>query len=196
LTFASTSKTGAYYLRANAGGKSVCLQTVAFLQYMFQCGYLVTAAENSSMGIFDKIMIDLGDDQSMDNDLSTYSSHLLNMKFFARHANENSIFFIDEFGTGTEPALGGAIAEAVLTQLNNKKAYGVITTHYTNLKHFASETGGLLNGAMQFDYQHLQPTYQLQVGKPGSSFAFEIARKLVSPKKYWRWPKRRLVMTR
>jgi DNA mismatch repair protein MutS2 len=162
----------------NAGGKSVCLKTVGILQYMFQCGMLVSMSEGSAMGIFESIFIDIGDEQSLENDLSTYSSHLLNMKFFTRKCSPKSLILIDEFGTGTEPLLGGAIAEAVLNKLNKLETFGVITTHYTNLKHFGSSTKGLVNGAMLYDSQGMRPLFQLQIGKPGSSFAFEIARKI------------------
>ncbi|MGQ1946881.1 endonuclease MutS2 [Geofilum sp. OHC36d9] len=165
----------------NAGGKSVCLQTVGLIQYMWQCGLPVPVTEGSHMGFFESLFLDLGDEQSIENDLSTYSSHLLNMKNFVRHANDRSLLLIDEFGTGTEPMLGGAIAEAVLEQLNKQGAYGVITTHYTNLKHYASQTDGIVNGAMQFDTHLLQPLFKLEVGAPGSSFAFEIARKTGLP---------------
>lgn len=162
----------------NAGGKSVCLQTVGLLQYMLQCGLLVPVKEGSKMGFFHHIFLDLGDEQSIENDLSTYSSHLLNMKTFIRNCDEHSLLLIDEFGTGTEPMLGGAIAESVLEQLNKQGVYGVITTHYTNLKHFASESHGIVNGAMLFDTHNIQPLFKLEVGQPGSSFAFEIARKI------------------
>ncbi len=162
----------------NAGGKSVCLKTVGLLQYMLQCGLLVPMSENSEVGMYEHIFIDIGDDQSLDNDLSTYSSHLLNMKYFTRHANEKTLLLIDEFGTGTEPQLGGAIAEAILEDLNEKKSFGVITTHYANLKHFANNTPGITNGAMLFDMNKIEPTYQLAVGKPGSSFAIDVARKI------------------
>ena len=165
----------------NAGGKSVCLQTVGLLQYMFQCGFLVPMEEESKIGIFDKIFIDIGDEQSIENDLSTYSSHLMNMKHFLRHSDTDTLVLIDEFGTGTEPALGGAIAESILDKLNRKKVYGVITTHYSGLKHFASEAEGIENGAMLYDSHQMRPLFQLQVGKPGSSFAFEIARKIGLP---------------
>ncbi|TCO06812.1 endonuclease MutS2 [Natronoflexus pectinivorans] len=165
----------------NAGGKSVCLQTVGLVQYMLQCGLPVPVLEGTSMGFFKNIFLDLGDEQSIENDLSTYSSHLLNMKNFVRNSNEHTLMLIDEFGTGTEPMLGGAIAEAVLEQLNQQGAYGVITTHYTNLKHYASQTDGIVNGAMQFDTHQLQPLFRLEVGSPGSSFAFEIARKIGLP---------------
>jgi DNA mismatch repair protein MutS2 len=165
----------------NAGGKSVCLKTVGLLQYMLQCGLTIPVAEGSETGIFKNILIDIGDEQSIDNDLSTYSSHLINMKYFIRNGNENTFILIDEFGTGTEPMLGGAIAEAILGELNRKKVFGVITTHYTNLKHFASLTDGIVNGAMAFDNHLMQPLFQLTIGKPGSSFAFEIARKIGLP---------------
>lgn len=176
----------------NAGGKSVCLQTVGLVQYMLQCGIPVPVKEGSKMGFYDKIFLDLGDEQSIDNDLSTYSSHLTNMKFFVRNADAHSMVLIDEFGTGTEPAIGGAIAEAVLEQLNKQGAYGVITTHYTNLKHYASQSKGIINGAMQFDTAHLQPLFKLEVGSPGSSFAFEIARKIGLPETILESAKERL----
>jgi DNA mismatch repair protein MutS2 len=162
----------------NAGGKSVCLKTAGIIQYMLQCGLLIPLSEGSRVGIFKSIFIDIGDEQSIDNDLSTYSSHLLNMKFFTRNCNANSLVLIDEFGTGTEPLLGGAIAEAVLYKLNKLETYGIITTHYTNLKHFASSNKGIVNGAMLYDAKEMRPLFELQVGKPGSSFAFEIARKI------------------
>jgi DNA mismatch repair protein MutS2 len=165
----------------NAGGKSVCLKTTGLIQYMYQCGMLVPVSENSEMGIFDHLFIDIGDEQSIENDLSTYSSHLLNMKFFLKNSQERTLLLIDEFGTGTEPMLGGAIAEAILTGLNDKKVYGVITTHYTNLKHYASQTDGIVNGAMMYDNHLMQPLFKLEIGKPGSSFAFEIARKIGLP---------------
>ncbi len=165
----------------NAGGKSVCLQTVGLLQYMLQSGLLVPVEEKSRFGIFSGIFIDIGDEQSIDNDLSTYSSHLVNMKYFLKNASSETLVLIDEFGTGTEPMLGGAIAEAILENLNSSGTYGVLTTHYTNLKHFAASTEGIVNGAMLFDNQKMQPLYELQVGKPGSSFAFEIARKIGLP---------------
>lgn len=165
----------------NAGGKSVCLKTVGLLQYMLQCGLLVPMSENSEACLFDKLFIDIGDEQSLENDLSTYSSHLLNMKQFVRSADEHTLFLVDEFGSGTEPALGGAIAEAILEALNNKGAYGIVTTHYTNLKHFASETPGIINGAMLFDIQKIQPIFKLSIGKPGSSFALDIARNIGLP---------------
>ncbi|MGQ8338533.1 endonuclease MutS2 [Sunxiuqinia sp. A32] len=165
----------------NAGGKSVCLKTVGLLQYMLQCGLLIPIDETSKAGIFDQLFIDIGDEQSIDNDLSTYSSHLLNMKHFLKNANDQTLVLIDEFGTGTEPMLGGAIAEAILDQLNQVRCFGVITTHYTNLKHFASSAEGIENGAMMYDSHRMEPLFQLQIGKPGSSFAFEIARKIGMP---------------
>ena len=165
----------------NAGGKSVCLKTVGLIQYMMQCGMLVPMKENSKMGIFDAIFIDIGDEQSIDNDLSTYSSHLTNMKFFAKNCSEKSLLLIDEFGSGTEPLIGGAIAEATLNVFHQKGAFGVVTTHYTNLKHYASETDGIVNGAMLYDRHLLQPLFQLEIGNPGSSFAIEIARKIGLP---------------
>lgn len=165
----------------NAGGKSVTLKTVGLLQYMMQCGLLVSMGESSVMGIFQNIFIDIGDEQSIENDLSTYSSHLKNMKHFLEFSNRKTILLIDEFGTGTEPTLGGAIAESVLEKLNKSKAFGVITTHYANLKAFADRTEGVINGAMRFNAEKLEPLYQLETGKPGSSFAFEIARKIGLP---------------
>lgn len=165
----------------NAGGKSICLKTIGILQYMLQCGLLVSASPDSTFKLFDNIFIDIGDDQSLENDLSTYSSHLLNMKYFLAHANNKTLILIDEFGTGTEPQLGGSIAEATLEQLNSKKTYGVITTHYSNIKLAAERLPGLVNGAMLFDSKEMQPLYKLQIGKPGSSFAFEIAKKIGFP---------------
>ena len=165
----------------NAGGKSVCLKTVGLLQYMLQCGLLIPIKESSATGIFDKLFIDIGDEQSIENDLSTYSSHLMNMKFFLKNSNDKTLVLIDEFGTGTEPMLGGAIAESILSQLNEMKTFGVITTHYTNLKHFASSSEGIENAAMMYDSSKMEPLFQLDIGKPGSSFAFEIARKIGLP---------------
>ena len=165
----------------NAGGKSVCLKTVGLIQYMFQCGLLVPADKSSKMGIFSNIYIDIGDEQSIDNDLSTYSSHLINMKYFLKNSNENTLLLIDEFGTGTEPLLGGSLAESILSKLNERRTMGVITTHYSNLKHFASSAEGIVNGAMLFDNVKMQPLFELQMGKPGSSFAFEIAAKIGLP---------------
>jgi DNA mismatch repair protein MutS2 len=165
----------------NAGGKSVALKTVGLIQYMFQCGLLVPMGEGSSMGFFQNIFIDIGDEQSLENDLSTYSSHLTNMRYFLSMANKRTLFLIDEFGTGTEPGLGGAIAEAILENLTKSGAFGMINTHYTNLKVLADKTDGLVNGAMRFDGEHLEPLYQLEIGRPGSSFAFEIASKIGLP---------------
>jgi DNA mismatch repair protein MutS2 len=166
----------------NAGGKSVCLKTVGLLQYMFQCGLLVPLEEFSVMGIFKDIFIDIGDEQSIENDLSTYSSHLKNMKYFLNSAGNKSLVLIDEFGTGTEPHFGAAIAEAVLEQLNKPAVFGVITTHYANLKSYAGNTPGVVNGAMRFDIENLEPLYELEIGNPGSSFALEIAAKIGLPK--------------
>ena len=165
----------------NAGGKSVCLKTVGILQYMLQCGLLIPVHELSVAGIFKELFIDIGDEQSLDNDLSTYSSHLMNLKHLLKHAHDEMLFMIDEFGSGTEPQLGGAIAEAVLENLNKCESFGVVTTHYANLKMLGGILPGVINGAMQFDTQNIQPLYQLQIGKPGSSFAFEIARKIGFP---------------
>ncbi|MCB0804659.1 MAG: Smr/MutS family protein, partial [Bacteroidales bacterium] len=167
----------------NAGGKSVLLKTVALLQFMLQCGLLIPVQVDSVAGLFTDMFIDIGDEQSLENDLSTYSSHLLNMKNFVLNSSHRSLFFIDEFGTGTEPQLGGAIAEAILENLNEKKAFGVITTHYANLKLMAKEGNGIINGAMLFDADKIEPLYELKIGQPGSSFAFEIARKIGFPKK-------------
>ena len=165
----------------NAGGKSVCLKTVGLLQYMLQCGLSIPAGERSEAGIFSHIMLDIGDEQSIENDLSTYSSHLLNMKNMMRHANGHTLLLIDEFGTGTEPQIGGAIAESVLGQFWKKQAFGVITTHYQNLKHFAEGHEGVVNGAMLYDRHEMRALFQLQTGRPGSSFAIEIARKTGLP---------------
>ena len=148
---------------------------------MLQCGLLIPVKENSVTGIFDKLFIDIGDEQSIENDLSTYSSHLMNMKFFLKNSNDKTLVLIDEFGTGTEPMLGGAIAESILAQLEEMKTFGVITTHYTNLKHFASSAEGIENAAMMYDSSKMEPLFQLDIGKPGSSFAFEIARKIGLP---------------
>ena len=166
----------------NAGGKSVALKTIGLIQYMLQCGLLVPLAEHSDVGVFQNLFIDIGDEQSLENDLSTYSSHLTAMKQFLIGAHKRTLFLIDEFGTGTEPGLGGAVAESILEDLNKSGAYGVINTHYTNLKVFADKTSGLVNGAMRFDGEHLEPLYQLEIGRPGSSFAFEIAQKIGLPK--------------
>ena len=165
----------------NAGGKSVCLKTVGLLQYMLQCGLPIPLHERSHAGIFGSIFLDIGDEQSIENDLSTYSSHLLNMKNTMKGCDERSLILIDEFGSGTEPQIGGAMAEAVLKRFNNKKAFGVITTHYQNLKHFAEDNEGVVNGAMLYDRHHMQALFQLQIGNPGSSFAVEIARKIGIP---------------
>lgn len=165
----------------NAGGKSVCLKTVGLVQYMLQCGLSVPMSERSQTGIFQNILIDIGDEQSIEDDLSTYSSHLTNMKNMMKSANDRTLILIDEFGTGTEPQIGGAIAEAVLKQFCIKRAYGVITTHYQNLKHFADSHEGVVNGAMLYDRHQMQALFQLQIGQPGSSFAIEIARKIGLP---------------
>ena len=165
----------------NAGGKSVCLKTVGLLQYMLQCGLSVPMNERSTCGIFQKLMIDIGDEQSIEDDLSTYSSHLMNMKQMIRHADEHTLLLIDEFGGGTEPTIGGAIAEAVLKQFWQKKTFGVITTHYQNLKHFADDHEGVVNGAMLYDRNEMRALFQLSIGQPGSSFAIEIARKTGLP---------------
>ncbi len=165
----------------NAGGKSVCLKTVGLLQYMLQCGLLIPLSEGSKAGVFKKMFIDIGDDQSLENDLSTYSSHLMNMKFFIKNADPETLLLIDEFGTGTEPQIGGAIAEAILSQLHQQKTKGVITTHYNNIKHLAEESKGIANAAMLYDQHKMQPLFKLQIGRPGSSFAVEIARKTGLP---------------
>ena len=165
----------------NAGGKSVCLKTVGLLQYMLQCGLSVPMSERSTCGLFNDIMIDIGDEQSIENDLSTYSSHLMNMKQMMRQANKGTLLLIDEFGGGTEPTIGGAIAEAMLKQFWKKEAFGVITTHYQNLKHFAEDHEGVVNGAMLYDRHQMQALFQLSIGQPGSSFAIEIARKTGIP---------------
>ncbi|UKJ05853.1 endonuclease MutS2 [Solitalea lacus] len=165
----------------NAGGKSVCMKTVGLLQLMLQAGMLIPADNFSEAGIFKRILVDIGDDQSIESDLSTYSAHLTKMKTFVEMASYHSLIMIDEFGTGTDPQFGGPIAEAVLQVLNQKKAKGVITTHYSNLKLFANNTDGLENASMLFDNTHMQPMYVLQMGKPGSSYAFEIAQKIGLP---------------
>lgn len=165
----------------NAGGKSVMLKTVALIQYMIQCGLLPPVYSNSRIGIFDRIFLDIGDDQSIEDDLSTYSSHLRNMKSFLARGDSRSLVLIDEFGGGTEPQIGGAIAQAVLKQFNEKKMWGVITTHYHNLKQFAEETPGLVNGSMLYDRNRMLPMFRLAIGQPGSSFAIEIARKTGLP---------------
>lgn len=165
----------------NAGGKSVCLKTTGIVQYMFQCGFPVPASEISELPVFGSIFIDIGDEQSIDNDLSTYSSHLVNMKNMLSGASDRTLVLIDEFGSGTEPTIGGAIAEAILEQLLERGCYGVITTHYANIKYYAASTDGIANGAMTFDVQHIRPLFRLETGKPGSSFAVEIARKIGLP---------------
>lgn len=165
----------------NAGGKSVCLKTVATVQYMMQCGLLPTLYDNSHMGIFRNVFIDIGDEQSFENDLSTYSSHLRNMKFFLQHSDRRTLVLADEMGSGTEPQIGGAMAQAILEQLGVSGCYGVVTTHYQNLKTFAESAEGFVNGAMLYDRAHLQPTFQLSVGNPGSSFAIDIAHKMGIP---------------
>ena len=167
----------------NAGGKSVCLKTTGLIQYMLQCGLCVPMHLDSECGLFDNLFIDIGDEQSLLDDLSTYSSHLLNMKVLLENADKRSLFLIDEFGTGTEPQLGGAIAEAILLELNNKKAFGIVTTHYANLKLLADSHEGIVNGAMLFDTKFMQPMYIMVTGKPGSSFAFEIAKKIGFPQR-------------
>lgn len=166
----------------NAGGKSVALKTIGLIQYMFQCGFLVPVDERSEFGIFKSLFLDIGDTQSLENDLSTYSSHLTAMKHFNELADRDSLFMIDEFGTGTEPQFGGAIAESLLNELHKKKAFGVVTTHYQNLKKYAENNLGVVNGAMKYDVAELEPLFELEIGKPGSSFAFEIARKIGLPK--------------
>lgn len=167
----------------NAGGKSVCLKTVGIIQYMMQCGVLPPVYENSHMGVFNDIFIDIGDDQSIENDLSTYSSHLLNMRFLLKNSGSGSLVLIDEFGSGTEPQIGAAIAQAILHELNDLGIWGVITTHYQNLKHMAEDTDGLINGSMLYDRQRMMPLFKLSIGNPGSSFAVEIARKIGLPDK-------------
>ena len=162
----------------NAGGKSVCLKTVGLLQYMFQWGMLIPTSETSELPIFERIMVDIGDDQSLENDLSTYSSFLVNMNEMLQKADNRTLVLIDEFGSGTEPAAGGAIAEAILSELDKRGTYGVITTHYTNLKLYASSGEcGVINGAMMFDVKNIAPLFKLEIGLPGNSFAFELARK-------------------
>ena len=162
----------------NAGGKSLCLKTVALLQYMLQCGLLIPVDEGSKAGVFQNIFMDIGDGQSMENSLSTYTSHLTNMKFFVEHNDDKTLLLIDEFGGGTEPQIGGAIAETLLERFNNKKSFGLITTHFQNLKHFAYKTEGVINGAMLYDSDNNRPMYKLSIGNPGSSFAIEVARRI------------------
>ena len=166
----------------NAGGKSVCLKTTGLLQYMLQCGLMLPMRVDSQCGLFESLFIDIGDEQSILDDLSTYSSHLINMKALLEQADGRTLFLIDEFGTGTEPQLGGAIAEAILLELNKKQAFGMVTTHYANLKLLADNHEGIVNGAMLFDTRFMQPMYIMMTGKPGSSFAFEIAKKIGFPK--------------
>jgi DNA mismatch repair protein MutS2 len=165
----------------NAGGKSVCLKTAGLLQYMLQCGILPSAREDSEFGLFRKILLDIGDEQSLENDVSTYTSKLLNIKFFLEELDDHSFFLIDEFGTGTDPVLGGAIAEASLEEMNRRNSFGIITTHYPNLKVLAGRIPGVINGAMLFDTKNMRPLFQLKAGKPGNSFAFEIARQIGFP---------------
>lgn len=165
----------------NAGGKSVCLKTTGILQYMVQCGFLIPALENSEFPLFQSLMIDIGDQQSLENDLSTYSSHLVNMRAMLDEASEHTLILIDEFGSGTEPTIGGAISESILERFVERKAYGVITTHYANIKYFASRNEGVANGAMAFDVRNIMPLFSLEMGKPGSSFAIEVARKIGLP---------------
>ena len=166
----------------NAGGKSVCLKTMGLLQYMFQWGMLIPTSETSEMTVFDRIMVNIGDGQSIDNDLSTYSSFLISMKNILSEADKNTLVLIDEFGSGTEPAAGGAIAESILNEIDKRGVYGVITTHYTNLKLYASGNNtGVINGAMQFDAHSISPLFKLEIGMPGNSFAFELARKMGLP---------------
>lgn len=166
----------------NAGGKSVCLKTVGIVQYMFQCGVLPTLYSNSHLSVFNKIFIDIGDEQSLENDLSTYSSHLRNMKHFLLHSDASTLILADEMGSGTEPQIGGALAQAILLRLNEKRVMGIVTTHYQNLKTLADNTPGFINGAMLYDRQHLRPLFQLAIGSPGSSFALEIAGKIGLPR--------------
>ncbi len=166
----------------NAGGKSVCLKTAGLLQYMLQCGLLPSAREDSEFGIFHHLFVDIGDEQSLENDLSTYTSKLLNMKYFLENMDARSLFLIDEFGTGTDPGLGGAMAEAALIRFNEMRGFGVVTTHYSNLKLLGGNVEGIINGAMLFDTRKMKPLYQLKTGKPGSSFAFEIANQIGFPK--------------
>lgn len=165
----------------NAGGKSVCLKTVGVVQYMMQCGLLPTLYENSRMGVFEDIFVDIGDDQSIEDDLSTYSSHLKNMKYFVQRGGKSTLVLIDEFGSGTEPQIGGAIAQAILKRFNEACMWGVITTHFQNLKKYADDTSGLINGSMLYDRHLMQPMFRLSIGNPGSSFAVEIARKIGLP---------------
>lgn len=166
----------------NAGGKSVALKTIGMLQYLLQCGFLVPVAEGSEFGIFKNLFLDIGDTQSLENDLSTYSAHLTSMNYFQEMSDANTLFLIDEFGAGTEPQFGGAMAEAILDKLHQRKAFGIVTTHYQNLKKYAEQNAGVINGAMKYDIGALEPLFDLELGKPGSSFAFEIARKIGLPR--------------
>ncbi len=176
----------------NAGGKSIAMKSVGLLQLMFQCGLLVPAHPDSEMGVFTHLFTDIGDQQSLEDDLSTYSSRLSNAKQFLQAANGSTLVLIDEFGAGTDPKIGGAIAEAVLEELHRKSVFGVITTHYSNLKIYAFKTKGIVNGSMQFDQEHLRPTYELQVGRPGSSYAFEIAHKTGLPERVMQYARKRV----
>lgn len=176
----------------NAGGKSIAMKSVGLLQLMLQCGLLVTARPDSEMGIFTQLFTDIGDQQSLEDDLSTYSSRLSNAKQFLQAANDGTLVLIDEFGSGTDPKIGGAIAEAILQELHRKSIFGVITTHYSNLKIYAFKTKGIVNGSMQFDQEHLSPTYELQVGRPGSSYAFEIAHKTGLPDRVMKYARQRV----
>ena len=166
---------------ANAGGKSLCLKTVALLQYMLQCGLLIPVHESSRTGLFEHIFMDIGDGQSIENSLSTYTAHLTNMKYFVTHCNRKTLLLVDEFGSGTEPQIGGAIAETLLDRFNQKRSFGVITTHFQNLKHFAYETDGIRNGAVLYDAEKMEPLYRLSIGSPGSSFAVEVATRIGLP---------------
>ena len=165
----------------NAGGKSICLKTAGLIQYMFQCGVLPCVKEGSEFMIFNQIFIDIGDEQSLENDLSTYTSKLLNLKYFIENLDGSSLFLVDEMGTGTDPSLGGTIAEAALEEITGKGAWGIVTTHYSNLKLLAGKTPGIVNGAMLFDSKNIRPLYKLRIGQPGSSFAFEIANSIGFP---------------
>lgn len=175
----------------NAGGKSVCLKTVGLLQYMLQCGLLPPVREDSCFYVFKKIFLDIGDDQSIDNDLSTYTSRLINLKYFLEHLDDQSLFLIDEFGSGTDPSLGAAIAEASLEHIADQGCYGIVTTHYSNLKLLSGKVNGIINGAMLFDSQHMRPMYKLHIGTPGGSFAFEIARNIGFPRQVLKQAKKK-----
>ncbi len=167
----------------NAGGKSLCLKTAALLQYMLQCGLLIPVDSHSKAGVFDHIFMDIGDGQNMENSLSTYTAHLTNMKYFIEHCNSRTLLLIDEFGGGTEPQIGGAIAETLLAEFNKKQSFGLITTHFENLKHFAYRTAGVINGAMLYDSENMIPLYKLSIGHPGSSLAIEVARRIGLPER-------------